>query len=1683
MTCIVDYNILKEGDLYNDTTLASYPVTSSGFSGLYDDNYSLEAYTIPASGVSSVVLSFGEYVDICNVKYYVSPIDLNDISVSYGRDSSSEFFVTSVSSGTHVFADIGDHVGYLQITHSGSTSVDVFQLYVEGVEHEYIGFGTDPASGVDFVFVENSPVGYISSSPQEVPIYNDWNKDLDIHVSVAPSSDEVDDCVYLSTTATGIFYNKNGYGPSQPEFVPVVEDDNSLDIDDLSSFLQEWEFSTGSSSYLETNDGYLTHVIEWVPSSSNQYRSVGPWSYLTTGFLVNTNEFTANQSFTISLDVRFRDATMDNMDTAPAGWAANKFMVGFTNTFPIYDYGTITDETDRSSFDRQGRSFSAVWFGVIDQNDTDKHDLYVGAAANDDDFLSYAAETNFHSIRGYYNDHPIVSYVSMEHLSENVFLESAYYDGTASSVWRNLRLSYDHQTQTAYYYVENVLLATYQYSSVAFMEACRFFFGFHGLGSAEIDMRNLSIEKDKVYRKYYSQSYAAAGRSKDLDGQPPDKMIDGKYQDDHSENAWIGDSDPTTGDYFEIGFGDEYTIDAVSLMRPGLLDNVTISGTWYNSPQYSMNRVFLYFDTGDIRYVDFSYAVPGGLGGWDVSYLTTLSGSIESVVGATSVSGVLETVHDYGSDNRPNAWAIDEIQFYTLSGTTISTNHEEQDWSYQWRNGYVRNLISRGTANVYELQFDDLYNVSTKELARDLVQGYDYDLSNPVFSNSAPTGRMHYAESLFSRIGRGQGVQTEANMEGRQAWIWRYFEETISLSGVLFSFFSNPASGDSYVSMVDRWKLQYLRLGGDPNTSSDWVDIPPLTSAYPGGSEYTDFTQYMVDNNDGEYYTLFLNSMDSNPTLPLPSDLIVRKDRSVYLPTAGVFSSPVCDVYIEFEQSYRTQGMRLVIDDGYIKADRINPAPGYTLYFFVGYSDRPVGSYVSPVFDTGTRLNTERIYVDTEDFEGDTTVLYRSLSTPPTYKHDTAFENWEDLGCPFAGLDEESSFSPFYNGVSSVHYDGTIYFFGENSAQMILYDVTTRKWTYSDTMPTESDGEIVRPDIRTRNNTHVLGDTIICASRSQGGGGVYSSSLLKYYLVENEYLYSGWETLPYQRQPIAVQACGVSDGDNRIFFLSDDGDITVFNLTTGELDTEGRNTVPLHGSTYREYYIPAYYDGRIYVCGGGGNSGTKFDIYDIDADEWTSGPDMPYLLGRAYAFYYGGYIYVLPYYPASLWSPVMKYSLSTEEWVKIVSLSYNYATSILEISGDPPGNAPMSITYCLVGGYLYGMDWIRRDFRRVKLAKEDWVPGSLPNKDEQLWLNSGGEPWVEVTTSGELMPQDRYIQYKVVFESAEGLVPPVLKSATISQPLTLESVPASGTDSIYVKTGITTDATFEAWYSGNDNFWDPSIIYTISDDGYDFFNSTAAITDTVSSGITHDYGYVDAYVVKDTSGYEMWSTFAEIEETEYRWGSIFRATSINGYDWTTASFVIGTNSEGTYDTDHVYGACVVKDVTYEMWYTGEDSSSVPRILYADSSDGVTWANFILSQDKATTRLEPDADYNGALHPSVIKIDGVYHMWYEGLDQDYTSRIIYCSSVDGVTWGNHQIVLTHEDVPQNDVVGVGDPCVVFDLDTFYIWFSGISPVSERVYHAVSAGGIVWGGVSAMFAKNHHGENDLNYIRSF
>lgn len=1688
MSYVSTYNLLKEGDIYNVGD-GSYYVTTSGIKALYDGDASIPAFIIPASGVASLEVEFGEYFDVGVLKYYTSPVVLSNISITYGLASGTENVAATVSSGTFVCSYLDSSVGFIRITQSGTVDTSVYELYLEGVRNDTIGVGHSVASGTENVFMDNSPISSFSSDPLEIPVYNDNEYTVDIKVAVAPTGQSVDNYIYLGTTSTGTFYGINDYGQKQPAFKTIPDLTSDMSSVSLDSLLSDWDVNFTSESYFDTSGDYLRIFTDY--SYVQNERVYYLYNDSLVAAFTSKEEFTGNQSFTIGLDVRYVDASMDSMLEGESMYTANKLMLGFTNSFPIKEHFQSTVNSYGTTQDRVGKSLAAVWYGTQAGTGSSVTDLCAGGAVCENDYNGGKTYTNFQRFRASGNSHPIISAVPVEYLSSKVFAESTYLDGTITSPWRRLQLSYDHRTRTAYFYFDRVLLSKFRFNSSCFFEGNHLFFGFVGMGYCVVDVRNLTVEKDKVVLVTTNQTSADAYQSYDSINHGPDKLIDNRYGDNFT-CSWASGANPPNGSYVDIEFGDVTSIDAVRLIRPQEGDSITLSGVSAGI-RYSPYIAWFTFDTGETRYATFyDTDYTDGMDGWDVSYLITSSGSNQPVEGVSSVRCSFVSFYDRGSGHE--VASVDEIQFYTLSGVESLSFKEEESNTYQWRNGYFRNIKSRGTDSVLELEHFDYYDVSAREDCENLVFGFNYYATSPVLLDEDPYRytSYHYADSLFMRQ-RGGDFRTVCHMQcGKSGSIWRYFEEKISLSAVFITVFTESDEGHHFKGKMDKWKLQYLKENGNPNVDSDWVNIPPKSVPYPTPCDYATYVQYLIDNNDGEYYTNYINALDfKGSTILLPTSSLCYKNNYLQktLVEQGYYQYPygnaVDDIYIEFDTTYRTQGVRFVIEDGYKDVIKTIDADGYTITYFLCYNDKSAGVYVSPVFDTGTKQNTERIYVDSKQYGGTSSITFRSSDSPPTSKHDSAYESWEDMGPPFAGV--ESSLGgvfPFSSGFSMVAVGDDIYFLGCNYESVLIFNTKTHKWSVGEEYPTGAGGAYSVPDTRVLNNSVYTGSEIICVS-ALTIGGVSNAEIMRYHLTPTEYNYVGWEKFPYQRQEAAIHASMVYDGGNRLFFISRSGEITVCYIDTGMLTTEFRANLELYGYAYREGCVPAYHEGKLYVAGGGYGFYiplNSLDVYDIASDTWTVGPSMPYNIGYCQSLYVGNYLYVLPFYPnmSDDFAPYIKLDMSTGEWVSIPTLSYNRPTSLLDAL-PYDRNSPLPDKYCLCGEYVYAFNAIRNDFRRFKVVPAPWEPGSLPGKDDYDWYISGGKPWHEVTVGGELMPQDRYIQYRVELECQDGNISPAVSDAVVVSPLTVGGVPPKGESSFFVKTGISVDRTYEMWYTGeyyNGVNLDRAILYAVSSDGvYSHHNTPVLNTTTISGSDRHMY--VHPFVVKRSeTDYTMWvSNVYTHGGEEFYGGNIHMFNSDNGYFWGDYQHAIGRGLLPPYDSASVYSPTVLYSAgLYSMWYTAEDISGDPRILKASSSDGLNWYNFVLSHDLSTPGLTVEADSCGAKYPAVVYYDSRYHLWYEGIDSSGVSRIIHCVSYDGVTWVDHVVALTPADLGGLGFYGCGRPTVQIVGDLFYMWFTAYYVNGDIVYRAKSGDGNNWSEFTPVLSSGEEGTYD-------
>lgn len=110
------------------------------------------------------------------------------------------------------------------------------------------------------------------------------------------------------------------------------------------------------------------------------------------------------------------------------------------------------------------------------------------------------------------------------------------------------------------------------------------------------------------------------------------------------------------------------------------------------------------------------------------------------------------------------------------------------------------------------------------------------------------------------------------------------------------------------------------------------------------------------------------------------------------------------------------------------------------------------------------------------------------------------------------------------------------------------------------------------------------------------------------------------------------------------------------------------------------------------------------------------------------------------------------------------------------------------------------------------------------------------------------------------------------------------------------------------------------------------------------------------------------------------------------------------------------------------------------------------------------------DSDGMWVGSVLYLNGMYHMWYDGAHGIHGAlpphSIGYASSSDGIHWtkyGNNP-VMTIGSEGSWDAQNISDPCVIFDGGIYHMWYVGTDDVWDWnavwIGHATSADGIQW-----------------------
>jgi len=140
---------------------------------------------------------------------------------------------------------------------------------------------------------------------------------------------------------------------------------------------------------------------------------------------------------------------------------------------------------------------------------------------------------------------------------------------------------------------------------------------------------------------------------------------------------------------------------------------------------------------------------------------------------------------------------------------------------------------------------------------------------------------------------------------------------------------------------------------------------------------------------------------------------------------------------------------------------------------------------------------------------------------------------------------------------------------------------------------------------------------------------------------------------------------------------------------------------------------------------------------------------------------------------------------------------------------------------------------------------------------------------------------------------------------------------------------------------------------------------------------------------------------------------------------------------------------------FRMWFSWRPKASIALV---ESKDGIHWSDPVI-----VLGPNPDTDWEKDINrPTVLKRDGLYHMWYTG-QADNHSRIGYATSPDGRTWIRMipKPVLSPEQPWEH--VALMCPHVLWDAEqrAFRMWYSGGGQYEpDAIGYATSRDGINW-----------------------
>ena len=240
----------------------------------------------------------------------------------------------------------------------------------------------------------------------------------------------------------------------------------------------------------------------------------------------------------------------------------------------------------------------------------------------------------------------------------------------------------------------------------------------------------------------------------------------------------------------------------------------------------------------------------------------------------------------------------------------------------------------------------------------------------------------------------------------------------------------------------------------------------------------------------------------------------------------------------------------------------------------------------------------------------------------------------------------------------------------------------------------------------------------------------------------------------------------------------------------------------------------------------------------------------------------------------------------------------------------------------------------------------------------------------------------------------------------------------------------------------------------------------------------------DPKIAIDNSGtiHVVWEDY-----TVGAWGTdveIMYASSSDGITWSNATVVsddvTGWNDGSSYDTD------IAVDKTRKIHVVWEDNTNGAwgtdtEIMYTSSSDGITWSNATVISDDGTL-WNNDGSYNPSI--TVDKTNEIHIVWLDYTDGAWgtDSEIMYTSSSDGITWSN-ATVISDSATPWNDQASQ-DPNIATDNSgTIYVVWEdntdGTWGTDYEIMYTSSSDGITWSNATVISDDGTNWNDDSSY----